>query len=426
MFQPGDETADLFVGMFEKACVRRHESRVDGPLFLREVGPCGITGISRRELRVRRNNAELELLPVALLADRVPSPACIRPAPAPSTCGAWSRMPAWHEDVPAVPARARLLLHQQRQGGLQPREARRGLGRVLQARRTGGTAGRASRSSPSSTSRSTPREPDPQRPTPRVHDPAKVRVPAYHPDTPEVRHDWAQYYDKITAMDAQVRRGWRNSRRPAWPRTPSSSSTATTAPACRAANAGPTTPACTSRSFACSPRSSGTWRRRTTPRRHERTPGRLRRPGADAAEPGGHRAAGVDAGARLPGPHEAPPRTYLFGFRGRMDERYDMVRSVRDQRYVYIRNYMPHLIYGQHIDYMFQTPTTRGLEAALRRRQAQAAADLLLGAQAARGALRPADRPRTRSTTWPPPPSTRPCWSVSARRTARTRWRSKT
>jgi uncharacterized sulfatase len=36
-----------------------------------------------------------------------------------------------------------------------------------------------------------------------------------------------------------------------------------------------------------------------------------------------------------------------------------MVRSVRDQRYIYIRNYMPHRIYGQFIDYMFQTPTTR-------------------------------------------------------------------
>ena len=32
--------------------------------------------------------------------------------------------------------------------------------------------------------------------------PAKVRVPAYHPDTPEVRQDWAQYYDRLTEMDA--------------------------------------------------------------------------------------------------------------------------------------------------------------------------------------------------------------------------------
>jgi len=53
------------------------------------------------------------------------------------------------------------------------------------------------------------------------------------------------------------------------------------------------------------------------------------------------------------------PRSFVHGFRGRMDERDDLVRSVTDGRYVYIRNYMPHKIYGQHIDYMFQTPTTR-------------------------------------------------------------------
>src|SRR3954470_4729161 len=38
----------------------------------------------------------------------------------------------------------------------------------------------------------------------RIHDPAKVRLPAYHPDTPEVRRDWAQYYDRITMMDCEA------------------------------------------------------------------------------------------------------------------------------------------------------------------------------------------------------------------------------
>jgi uncharacterized sulfatase len=41
-----------------------------------------------------------------------------------------------------------------------------------------------------------------------------------------------------------------------------------------------------------------------------------------------------------------------------MDERYDLMRSVRDERFVYIRNYMPHRPYGQHVAYMFETPTT--------------------------------------------------------------------
>jgi uncharacterized sulfatase len=64
-------------------------------------------------------------------------------------------------------------------------------------------------------------------------------------------------------------------------------------------------------------------------------------------------------GSAMMGPFETPPPAYQFGFRGRMDERYDLVRSVRNERYIYIRNYMPHLIYGQYLDYMFQTPTTQ-------------------------------------------------------------------
>ncbi len=44
-----------------------------------------------------------------------------------------------------------------------------------------------------------------------------------------------------------------------------------------------------------------------------------------------------------------------------MDERYDMLRSVRDRRYKYIRNYLPHLpwFHHQHISYMYEMPTMR-------------------------------------------------------------------
>jgi uncharacterized sulfatase len=41
-----------------------------------------------------------------------------------------------------------------------------------------------------------------------------------------------------------------------------------------------------------------------------------------------------------------------------MDERFDMARAVRDQRYIYIRQYMPHRPYGQHVEYMFGMPMT--------------------------------------------------------------------
>ena len=47
-------------------------------------------------------------------------------------------------------------------------------------------------------------------------------------------------------------------------------------------------------------------------------------------------------------------RRYVFGQRSRMDERYDLQRSVRDERYLYVRNYMPHRPYGQSMAYMWQ------------------------------------------------------------------------
>ena len=64
-------------------------------------------------------------------------------------------------------------------------------------------------------------------------------------------------------------------------------------------------------------------------------------------------------GGAFLGPHAVSAPEYQFAFRDRMDERYDMTRAVRDRRYVYIRNYKPHKLYGQHVAYMFQTPTTR-------------------------------------------------------------------
>lgn len=40
------------------------------------------------------------------------------------------------------------------------------------------------------------------KPAPFVHDPAKVRVPPYHPDTPAAREIWAEYHDRISEVDA--------------------------------------------------------------------------------------------------------------------------------------------------------------------------------------------------------------------------------
>ena len=64
------------------------------------------------------------------------------------------------------------------------------------------------------------------------------------------------------------------------------------------------------------------------------------------------------------GRQATPPRSYVYFFRDRMDERYDMMRAVRDKRFKYIRNYNPHRIYGQHLNYLWRMPATRSWEAA--------------------------------------------------------------
>lgn len=50
------------------------------------------------------------------------------------------------------------------------------------------------------------------------------------------------------------------------------------------------------------------------------------------------------------GPNLPMPREYIFGARDRMDERYDIIRSVRDKRYRYIRNYEPLKTYYQYMN----------------------------------------------------------------------------
>jgi N-sulfoglucosamine sulfohydrolase len=52
------------------------------------------------------------------------------------------------------------------------------------------------------------------------------------------------------------------------------------------------------------------------------------------------------------GKQKKPAPEYVFNSRARMDERLDLVRSVRNKKYRYVRNYMPHKIYGQYLEYL--------------------------------------------------------------------------
>lgn len=46
---------------------------------------------------------------------------------------------------------------------------------------------------------------------------------------------------------------------------------------------------------------------------------------------------------------------HAFGFRDRMDERFDVVRTARSRRFHYIKNFMPHQPHGQYIDSMYRS-----------------------------------------------------------------------
>lgn len=59
------------------------------------------------------------------------------------------------------------------------------------------------------------------------------------------------------------------------------------------------------------------------------------------------------------GPHAGPPREVVYGARDRVDEAYDLARSVRDHRYLYIRNYVPHLAWNQPEGFSDQAPMRR-------------------------------------------------------------------
>ena len=199
-----------------------------------------------------------------------------------------------------------------------------------------------------------------RRPHTPVHDPSRVRVPAYHPDVPEVRRDWAQYYDQITVMDELAAGNLRELEE-----------------AGLAANTivffygdhGPGLPRC--KRF---PYNSGLqvplivyvpekWRHLAPP---EYQPGGRSDRLVSFVDfaPTLLSLAGVPApewmqGHAFMGPHVRPAPRFIFGGRGRMDERYDLVRSVTDGRYVYLRNYLRHVPHGQRVSYMFETPTTQ-------------------------------------------------------------------
>ena len=188
------------------------------------------------------------------------------------------------------------------------------------------------------------------------HDPTKVTVPPFHPDTPEVRKDWARYYDMVSFMDFRAGQILEQLKEDGL--------TDNTVvffygdhgagmPRCKKwiYDGGTQVPL-----IVRFPQKYKDW-----------SPGK---PGGatdrlvsfvDFAPTvlslTGVEIPGYIQGRAFLGDRAAPPRDYIYLMRNRMAERYEVVRGVRDKRYLYIRNYMPHLTYSQHISYTYQMPT---------------------------------------------------------------------
>ncbi len=189
------------------------------------------------------------------------------------------------------------------------------------------------------------------------HSPDEVPIPPHHPATKEMKHDWAQYYDKVEDMDAQIGK---------WLKELEEAGLAENTIVFYYGDHGGV--------LARSKRyvyESGTrvpfivripekykylFPEKKVGSRVDRlisfvdlVPTLLSITGIEIPE--------YLQGSAFLGKQKTADPEYAFMFRGRMDERYDMSRAVRDQKYRYIRNYMPYRVYGQHLEYLWRAPS---------------------------------------------------------------------
>lgn len=181
-------------------------------------------------------------------------------------------------------------------------------------------------------------------------DPAKLKtLPPYYPDTPRVREDWKRNYELITAMDAWVGNHitalkeageYENTIIVYW------SDHGVGLPRAKRwlYDSGTRIPLIVRipEKF----RTSGQGKPGTV---DEQLISSLDF-GNTALNLAGLPAPPLTQGRAFLGENLSPQRDYIFGARDRMDERYDIIRSVRDKRYRYIRNYEPLKPYFQYMN----------------------------------------------------------------------------
>lgn len=189
-----------------------------------------------------------------------------------------------------------------------------------------------------------------------MHDPEHVPIPAYHPRTPDMKHDWAQYYDRITQMDTWVGRILDELERDGLAENTivfyySDHGGVLGRSKRFLYESGLHVPLIIRfpKKYAhLAPSGLGTWQDRMVSF-VDFAPTVLNLAGVPIPE--------YMQGHPFLGKQSDKPSEYAFSFRGRMDERFDLSRSIRDKKYRYTRNFMPHKIYGQYIEYLWRAPS---------------------------------------------------------------------
>ena len=198
------------------------------------------------------------------------------------------------------------------------------------------------------------------------HNPDSIEIAPYHPDLPIVRHDWAQYYDRHEQMDAEVGEILQE--------LEESGEADNTIVIYYGDHGGVLA---RSKRFV--------YETGTRVPFIIRIPEKYKHlfPAEKPGDPVDRMVSFVDLvptflsiigveppeqlqGKAFLGEYKTADPEYVFMSRQRMDERYDMVRAVRDKKYRYIRNYMPFRITMQHLEFLFKAPSAQAWEDAFK------------------------------------------------------------
>ena len=194
--------------------------------------------------------------------------------------------------------------------------------------------------------------------TDELHDPRRAPLPPYHPDTPEVRRDWANYHDNITALDH-----WVDEHLKQLEEAGLADSTIVFFYSDHGAgmpmvkkwvwDSGLRVPLIIrfpEKYQALAPSSPGSTSDRLVSF-VDFPPTLLSLVGTKVP---GHM-----QGSAFLGSQRQSPRKYAFAMRDRMAEWYAVTRVVRDKRYQYHRNFLPYLPWAPFTSYTLKMPTAQ-------------------------------------------------------------------